>query len=294
MSKYCGKCGGQLDDKTGLCPNCDADKLAEKKRSGANDETSYQPNASDYRKPVKLTRKQKKAIKKANRTTTQKVRSVLIKVLVILLAVLVLISGGSILLAYNHLIDIPLLNVFTNQSNNGDETGGSEEQYTVPAPDAEEYYENNSKVLSKISAKDSEKVTTEKETIDLLKKRGFKDFPIITNYDMEGEYIDGKKISESSTKHPSYETYYQTKDGNLWTVFVVDGAVMANPVFYNFQSKLNAQVIISERDSVVSYDGTKNTFYETIPNKSELIIKKVKIINTETLEGLDVEGIDKI
>lgn len=292
--KFCGKCGNQLDDKTGLCPNCDADKLAEKRRKESFNNSPRQVNTVVNQKPAKLTRKQKKAIKKANRTTAQKVRSVLIKVLVILLAVLVLICGSSILLAYNHFIDIPLLNGFFNYSEKIDSEGGSEEQYMVTAPNAEEYYENNSKVLSKISAKDSEKVTTEKETIDLLNKRGFKDFPIITNYDMEGKYIDGEEISESSTKHPSYETYYQTKDGNLWTIFVVNGAVMANPVFYNFQSKLNAQLIISESDSVVSYDGTKNMFYDTIPNKSEIIIKKVKIINTETLEGLDVEGIDKL
>ena len=23
MSKFCGKCGSKLDEKTGLCPNCD-------------------------------------------------------------------------------------------------------------------------------------------------------------------------------------------------------------------------------------------------------------------------------
>lgn len=29
MAKFCGKCGAKLDDTTGLCPNCDADKLKE-------------------------------------------------------------------------------------------------------------------------------------------------------------------------------------------------------------------------------------------------------------------------
>ena len=27
MAKFCGKCGAKLDEATGLCPNCDADKL---------------------------------------------------------------------------------------------------------------------------------------------------------------------------------------------------------------------------------------------------------------------------
>ena len=291
--KFCGKCGGKIDKKTGLCPKCDADKFAEK-RNKAIGQISNQTNTPDYRKPVKLTRKQKKAIKKANRTTIQKVRSVLIKVLAVLLVVLVLISGVSIILAYNHLIDIPLLNTFMNQTDNGDETGGSEEQYKVTAPDAEEYYESNAKVLSKINAKDSEKVNTEKEAIDLLKKRGFKDFSIITNYDMEGNYIDSKEITESSTKHPSYETYYQTKDGYLWTIFVANGVVMANPVTYNLQSKLDAQVIISENESVVSYDSTTNMFYETIPDKSALIVKRLKQIDAESLGKLNNEGIDKL
>lgn len=30
MAKFCGKCGAKLDDTTGLCPNCDADKLNER------------------------------------------------------------------------------------------------------------------------------------------------------------------------------------------------------------------------------------------------------------------------
>ena len=32
MAKFCGKCGARLDETTGLCPNCDADKL--KRESG--------------------------------------------------------------------------------------------------------------------------------------------------------------------------------------------------------------------------------------------------------------------
>ena len=109
MSKFCGKCGRKLDEKTGLCPNCDANKLLEKKRSGAVGETSQRANTPDYRKPVKLTRKQKKAIKKAKRTKSQKVRSVLIKMIAVLLAALVLFSGSIGLLVYFNIADIPLV-----------------------------------------------------------------------------------------------------------------------------------------------------------------------------------------
>lgn len=297
MSKFCGKCGGELDDKTGLCPNCDADKLSEKNRIDSLNNNPRQVSTVANRKPAKLTRKQKKAIKKANRTTAQKIRIVLVKILVILLVVLVLISAGSILLAYNHLIEIPVVSRLfdnTNIDNNSTDLGNNEGQYTVTAPDAKEYYENNSKIVSKTNVQDSENTTTEKETVILLKERGFEMFPITTNYNLEGEYIGSEEITEISTKHPSYQTFYQTKNEEIWTIFVVNGVIMANPVSYNLQSKLNAQVIISENKSVVSYDSTTNMFYETIPDKSALIVKQVKQINAETLEGLDIEGIDKL
>lgn len=39
MAKFCGKCGSKLDEVTGLCPNCDAEKVEQtnkkkKKRTG--------------------------------------------------------------------------------------------------------------------------------------------------------------------------------------------------------------------------------------------------------------------
>ena len=27
MAKFCGKCGARLDEKTGLCPNCDVEQI---------------------------------------------------------------------------------------------------------------------------------------------------------------------------------------------------------------------------------------------------------------------------
>lgn len=116
MSKFCGKCGGQIDEKTGLCPNCDADKLAEVQRKDALNSTQRQFNSAADKQP-KLTRKQKKAIKKANRTTTQKVRSVLIKLLVVLLVVLVLISGLLCVLVYYNAVEMPMVSNLYDQFN---------------------------------------------------------------------------------------------------------------------------------------------------------------------------------
>lgn len=121
MSKYCGKCGGQLDNKTGLCPNCDADKLAEKKRSRAVGEINNQANTPDYRKPVKLTRKQKKAIKKANRTTSQKIKIIFIKIFLLIILLFLLALLGIGLLSYNNIIKVPIITpAINNISGNND------------------------------------------------------------------------------------------------------------------------------------------------------------------------------
>ena len=46
-------------------------------------------------------------------------------------------------------------------------------------------------------------------------------------------------------------------------------------------------------NTVMSYDGTTNRFYETIPNKSSLIVKTVDRIDAETLENLTIGAIDE-
>lgn len=36
MAKFCGKCGAKLDETTGLCPNCDAEKIKEQEKTAAS------------------------------------------------------------------------------------------------------------------------------------------------------------------------------------------------------------------------------------------------------------------
>ena len=49
MPKFCGKCGARLDEKTGLCPNCDADRLKELQEQDA---VQYEDEAQE---PVSYT-----------------------------------------------------------------------------------------------------------------------------------------------------------------------------------------------------------------------------------------------
>ncbi len=43
MAKYCGKCGEELEEKSGLCPNCDAERIAELRKR----ETAASQNAKN-------------------------------------------------------------------------------------------------------------------------------------------------------------------------------------------------------------------------------------------------------
>ena len=156
-------------------------------------------------------------------------------------------------------------------------------------------FENNSNIIPEISASESDAVFTESEAYANLTERGFGEYPITTEYSMEGEYTEAAGISASAaTKHPIYQTYYVTANEDIWTIFIINGAIMANPVSYNAQSDLGIQVIISESNTVVSYDSTTNKFYETIPSESSLIVKTVGRIDVEVLNGLTIGAIDNL
>ncbi|MBE6731570.1 MAG: hypothetical protein E7564_07775 [Ruminococcaceae bacterium] len=173
------------------------------------------------------------------------------------------------------------------------ETVDVPEEYTVEAPDADSYYEQNSKIVTVIDAQDSDEVLTEAETYTTLTDRGFTQFPVTSSYSMGGEYYDAEDVNNVGTdKHPIYETYYITNSDDIWSVFMINGVTMAYPASYNLQSNLGVQVIVSESETIMSYDSTTNKFYETIPNKSVLLVVTVEKIDVALLELLTIEEID--
>lgn len=177
--------------------------------------------------------------------------------------------------------------------NNPSETVDVPEEYTVEAPDADSYYEQNSEVIDVVDAQNSGDVLTEAETYTTLTDRGFTQFSITSSYSMDGGYYDAENVEDAgSAKHPIYETYYVTSDGNIWTIFMINGVTMANPVSYNLQSHRGVQVIVSESETIMSYDSTTNKFYETIPDKTALLVVTVGKIDAAFLETLTVEEID--
>lgn len=153
----------------------------------------------------------------------------------------------------------------------------------------------NAHVITMIDAADSPDVLQEKQVADELLNRGFDECTITSEYALDGNYSDAEEISPtSSEKHPTYEGLYVTPSGELWNLLYYNGQLMANPVSYNADSSRDAQLIISESESVTSYVSTSNTFYEVIPPESELIVKQVDHIDAATLNALTAEEIDQL
>ena len=159
---------------------------------------------------------------------------------------------------------------------------------------AETYYESNGEVFASVYAEEADDVPTEADTCRAMDDLGFVQFPVTSSYTMDGEYYSAQESDRSAqTKHPIYETYYIAENGDIWTIFVINGVVMANPTSYNLQSGLGVKVIVSESESVMSYDSTSNKFFETVPNESALLVLSVDKIDAAALDALTVEEIDK-
>ena len=163
-------------------------------------------------------------------------------------------------------------------------------EYIVEYPDVEKYFQENSNIQSVSSVKDSNKSLSEKEAIQALSSRGFSDYPVTTEYTIKGEYIDKIEVSDSSNdKHPMYDSFYINSSGELWALMIIEDAIMATPVSFNMQSNNSVQIVVSEREEIVSYDSSTNSFYRTIPNNDVMDLHLFDRIDSRTLDSLTVE-----
>lgn len=168
-------------------------------------------------------------------------------------------------------------------------TDGVPEDYIVEFPDIEEFFEENSEVVSVIDVSSSQ-VLTEEAVESLMTEIGFDDYPITSCYSIEGEYYEATEVTGSTTTHPMYEVYYVNECDELWVVNVIDNMIMATPVSYNMQSD-TVPMVVSETNEIVSYDSSTNRFYRTIPNTDVVNVLVVERIDSETLNSLTVEVI---
>lgn len=168
------------------------------------------------------------------------------------------------------------------------------EEYTVEEIDAKEYFSSNGEILSEINVSDAENIDTEADAYAALKDRGFTEYAVTTEYSMDGDYTEAADIKEDSEeKHPTYTTYYQSSAGEVWTISSIDGQITANPVSYNLQSELEVPVLISNSETLISYDSVTNQFYETIPSETVIKLVVVDRVDAETLDNMTVGEIDQ-
>ncbi len=284
MKKFCGQCGAPLDAE-GKCAKC-----------GASAEISTEKTIP-------------KSVEKGTKNNPKKKVNLvfLIVVLVLSLYTVTMITLGT--LVYMNKINIPFMNdmfVFwgwkdeviaetapvagegetpeAEPENVPEVDADDTEEYTVDIVDADEYFENNSNVVSKISVADSADVHSESETYDNLVDRGFNQNPIITNYSMQGDYSDDMEISSySSQQHPMYQTQYVTPNGVGWQILEINGAIMA----FRISEDMTVGVVVSETNTITSYDSVTNKFYINTPNESIMKITKVTRIDSTTLDNFN-------
>ena len=303
MAKFCGKCGTKLDEATGLCPNCDAEKIKRKDETSAGSaqkseekvaqqkkEPANKKEARKQRKENKrIDKKEKKEEKRAKLTMKKKIR----RFFFIILALLIVIGCTAGVLVYFEIADIPVVNDVVDWVVKQKDGRDVSEESRIEPIDAESYFAENSSIISSVEVNSSNKAKTEADANDLLTSLGFSEYEITTEYSMDGTYYSAVVIDEASDeKHPMYQTYYISTKGEVWTVTLIGDVIMAYPVSYNAQAENGVAVMFSETESIMSYDNVTNKFFETIPNESALIVKVVETINSETLDNLTAEVID--
>ena len=221
---YCKYCGQQIDDNAQFCPYCgkqlrDANdgsvKQGKNKREKAKKQVAVYDGRGNHKPPTKKD-------KGVGKTAA-----------IILTAVVLIIF--IVALSCLHIIRVPIIEDSANKDAKADQNNtdaGEEislENYRNESPDAEAYFEQNSQIIEKMNVNDSKDVLTEAEVIGLLEERGFKDYPITTEYSMDGKYHDEAVVSNSSDiKHPIYETYYVSSRNDYWIISVIEDDISNN------------------------------------------------------------------
>ena len=159
--------------------------------------------------------------------------------------------------------------------------------------EAEKYYKENGRIVSKTKADKSQNIGTESDVIEDLESRGFTQYPITYGTTVEGDILNETIASDASAeKHPEYVTYYISSSSQTWTISVTDGSITAFPVEYN-QKQKGQETIVSESDTVKAYDIETNTVFELIPNNNHVRIVQLDRITPETLDDLTNEVLDE-
>ena len=151
--------------------------------------------------------------------------------------------------------------------------------------------ENSIKIMKAENVSNSKNLLSEKEAKVLLEERGFSFYDINYDYTIDGNSVEETVVDPNSdVKHPRYLTNYMDKKNRVWTIYIIENSIIAYCVSYTFESNTGVELLISETDSVTTYDADKNMFYTSIPKETYAIVKTVKRIDTEALDNVKYES----
>lgn len=175
-----------------------------------------------------------------------------------------------------------LLNIWNDRGNTAN---------IIEYPDVRAYFEERAEIVSVTPVKDSKNTLSEQDAVEELRSRGFTQYPITSDYTIDGESEDDTVVSDdSSLMHPIYRTYFMSFDNVLWSIALVDGKVIATPSSYNLEHTGGVPIEVSETEEIASYDLSTNSIYLTIPFDTTIDVRVVDRIDSETLDSFDLEG----
>ena len=148
-------------------------------------------------------------------------------------------------------------------------------------------WDNAKEVKQVIDVKIAPEVLTEAQAVEEMGDRGFSDYEVTYDFDMNGEYCeDAEATAGSGEERPRYTTYFMADSGDVWTIYLINGSVYAYPASFNLQSGQGIEVLVSETEEVTSYDYETNKYYVTVPDGSNVKVIVVDKIDEETLNAL--------
>jgi len=280
-----------------------AKKKEEKKRAWEAAKKRYNEDVAAKKTVLKKAKKDKKQAKLAAMTAGQKAGRVALKITLVVLIVAILAVGGyfgvqEMLLSSgkssskhkdkntNPTVSQPPTDVNTGSIGEfNPPTGNMPNAYKPAEKDAEEFFHANSEIVSQIPAASAGRTETQANVN--LRDRGFMNMPITVDYKMDGTYTVKQEISTTGTeKHPIYTTTFVTTNGNIWVIMEINGDVFALPLSFNQERGNAVPIILSETETITSYDSASNQFFVTKPDESVYTVKVVERIDAETLDAL--------
>ena len=159
--------------------------------------------------------------------------------------------------------------------------------------DAAAFYEEYGEISSTYDAA-SGSAFSEAEVIEAFAERGFLHAQIVSYFSMDGTFTGFDEAEPDSTdRHPNYEGWYVSSSGEYWQISCCDNVFMASPLGYNMEiAEGKIPVVLSETDTLCSYDNTTNSYFVTQPREDMLRVIRIDVVDSAALDAVTKEVLE--